>query len=122
MSLISCAFSRRMGSTCSGPRFSELPHMLWVSGCARHEHSGGVNLSPKQAVHKPFRPHRLATPQALAIKPEASAFRILGAEIVARRRSRVSPPGRGDALRPLNGRDIMQDAPPAETERRPVRH
>jgi hypothetical protein len=83
---------------------------------------GAVDLLPKQAVHKPFRPHRLATPQALAIKPEASAFRILGAEIVARRRSRVSPPGRGDALRPLNGRDIMQDAPPAEAQRGAIGH
>src|ERR1700722_10209794 len=83
---------------------------------------GAVDLLPKQAVHKPFRPHRLATPQALAIEPEAAAFGILGAEIVARRRSRVSPPGRGDALRPLDGRDIMQDSPPAETQRRAIRH
>src|SRR5260370_25032851 len=83
---------------------------------------GAVDLLPKQAVHKPFRPHRLATPQALAIEPEAAAFGILGAEIVARRRSRMSPPGRGDALRALDGRDIMQDAPPAEAQREPIGH
>ena len=82
----------------------------------------GTNVSPEQAMHKPFRLGRLAAPQALAIKPETAPFPILGAEIVARRRSRVAPPGRGDAFRPLDGGDIMQDSPPAEAQRRPVGH
>ena len=52
--------------------------------------------------------------EPFAIEPEAAALRILGAEIVARRRVRAPPPGRGDALRPLDGGDVVQDAPPAE--------
>src|SRR5882724_12735773 len=95
--------------------------MLSASALARQVRPT-VDLLPKEPMHKPFRLHRLATPEALAIKPEASAFRILGAEIVARRHAGVAPPGRGDALRALDGRDIMQNAPPAETQRRPVGH
>jgi len=81
-----------------------------------------ASVSPKQPVHKPFRLAGLPAPQALAIEPEAAPFRILGAEIVARRRSGAPPPGRGDALRPLDCRDIVQDSPPAETQRRPIGH
>src|SRR4029078_5553111 len=77
-------------------------------------------VSPEQPMHEPFRPRRFTAPQALAIEPEAAPSRILGAEIIARRHGLASPPGRGDALRPLDGGDIVQDSPPAEPQRRPV--
>src|SRR5271170_4885252 len=78
--------------------------------------------SPKNPVHEPFRPQGLAAPEAFAVEPEAAALRILGAEIVARRRVGAAPPRGGDAFRAFDRRDIVQDAPPAEAQWRPVGH
>src|SRR6516165_7774114 len=47
---------------------------------------------------------------------------ILGAKIVARRRVGTAPPGGGDAFGALDRGDVVQDAPPAEAQRRPVGH
>ena len=50
--------------------------------------------SSEHPVQEPSRPRGLAAPEAFAIEPEAAAFGILGAEIVARRRVGAPPPGR----------------------------
>src|SRR5579863_5886804 len=71
-------------------------------------------------MHVPPRLGDLASVNSLAKEPEASAFRIFCAEIIARRPVGSTPPLGGDALRPFDGGDLMHRAPPFETQRRPI--
>jgi len=83
-----------------------------------------LDLSPEQAVHIPERVGFFAAIESFAEKPVAAAFKILDAEIIARRAfgALFPPPFRRDALRALGAGDFEHHPPPPETERRSVGH
>src|SRR5687768_14614503 len=79
--------------------------------------------SGEQPVDIPDRAGRLAPVKALPEQPIAAALNILDPKIVARGVPQiVPPPFRGDALRSLHARHLVEDAAPAEAERRAFRH
>src|SRR6187551_714733 len=77
--------------------------------------------SPKQPVQEPGG-CRGVTVEPGAVQPEAQARLVLHADVIARRFAVLAPPGAFDAFWPFGRGYFMQRAPPAETQRRPVRH
>ena len=80
-------------------------------------------MSCEKTMHEPARARRLAHEEAFAKHPKSAPLGILRAEIIAGERALAPPPPFGrDALRPLEGGDLMQDAAPAKPQRRAIRH
>src|SRR6516164_4866555 len=79
-------------------------------------------ISCKESVHEPARPRRFAIEKPFAKEPESLAFAILGTEVIAGEGGLVLPPFGRDPLRSFNRGDFVHDAPPAKTQRGPVRY
>jgi len=107
-----------------------------LRGAPHHE---GKRASPKHPVHEPGRRGdgalRHVGARHVAIKPgaeqpEAVAAFVLDAEIIAGAVAGgrdvlarfLMPPHAFDALGAVGGGDVVQRAPPLETQRRAVRH
>src|SRR5579883_2833824 len=119
-SLSAAAFATN-SSGCDAPRRNE-KLVIVASSAKRGARRIMAAASSEQPVHVPSRPPGLATVEAFAIEPEAAAFRILGAEIIAGRPVRPAPPFGGDALGALDGGNLVHGAPPFEAQGRSVRN